>query len=228
MCMVKVIQALSAFRETQVVKKPKAELYIAVHVATNVATNCSLESKLECQKEVSLILLFITWCSWSCDTVGLSGMGSYYMDGRTFLQCLGARGKIFHFVCFSFTLSAATTSHNLRKALLLSGDAPALLLQCRRIGEVNSVLQYTAKSTTEQPHTSVDVEECVIDRPDQFPGLICKLVQVSNVGLLWIKELHWLVYCRYQPGTSMPRWHSSLCSYIWYTSSIPRYSEMYL
>lgn len=74
---------------------------------------------------------------------------------------------------------AVTSSQHLKKALL-SEVTPAVLLQCRRVGEYSTVVQYSVVRVIEQPHTTVDVDESVIDRPAQFPGLVFKVLKVNT------------------------------------------------
>lgn len=93
----KVVQALSAFWDTQAVKTPKAELHIAVHVISKHKTQCSLEGKLRPGVRKWLMLYCCCWHDgyiYIITSVGFSGIGSYYMDGRAFLQCLGTDGKL--------------------------------------------------------------------------------------------------------------------------------------
>lgn len=75
------------------------------------------------------------------------------------------------------------SSQHLKKALI-SGAAPAVLLQCRRIGEYSTVSQYTVICGAEQTQASVDVDESLVDRPAQFPGLVFKLVKVNEYMFL--------------------------------------------
>lgn len=160
-----IVQALCVLREVQVSTHLKTELHMAIHVTNTNPAQCNLESKLLDQNLNNNCIFPISWTlrlwillhQWK----SISGESGY---------CCNTVYSLY------YTLYVVSTSRHLKKMLAVTAP-PVLALQCRKIGDSSSVLEYTVSCGTDQ---SIDVTESVINKPDKFSGMSCKFTNVRE------------------------------------------------